>query len=180
MCVISPALWTSVNYTEDWRSTNERTQRQRQRSNALYECARRAKRTHRFWKPNSVAGWEESGAPFVNAREMKYIHSQSTNQINWGGGGEDIIRLTAVTAGGCERKNGYVGRLHRAGNVMRCGVFATQPRLVEVIWHSTRCSPSQQRAERAGSLYTDGTANSTHHNPIGHNFVTSSNSKHLT
>jgi hypothetical protein len=44
-----------------------------------------------------------------------------------------IIGLTAVTAGEYDRKHGYVGRMHRAGDVMRCGVFDAHPRLVDVI-----------------------------------------------
>jgi hypothetical protein len=61
----------------------------------------------------------------------------------------------------------------------RCNALRTirYSSLVEVIWHSTRYFSSQQCAEVTDWLYTDGTANSTHHNPIGQNFVTSTNSK---
>ena len=49
--------------------------RQRQRSNALYKFAYNK-------EPNSVAGREECGAPLINAREVEYMHSHSTYQIN--------------------------------------------------------------------------------------------------
>jgi hypothetical protein len=33
-------------------------------------------------EPNPLAGREECGAPVINAREVEYIHSHSTYQIN--------------------------------------------------------------------------------------------------
>jgi hypothetical protein len=79
---VSVCISGHVDYTGDSRDTNERTQRQRQRSNALYKSARSAKHTPYNKEPNSGAGREECGALLINAREAEYMHSHSAYQIN--------------------------------------------------------------------------------------------------